>query len=162
MNMKRSIATASRIIDAPANTIYEILADYRSQHQRILPKPYFRNLDVEEGGFGEGTIINFTMRILGRNQSFRALISEQEIGRVLLEADIQSGVSTRFDIFPLNGSPQTRVTISTELRNESPLEGRIAKLFLQKIYRRELELLAKFAREEHVLTRSASTGAARS
>jgi hypothetical protein len=158
--MKRSIAAASRIIDAPADTIYEILADYRTRHQLILPKPYFRYLDVEEGGFGEGTIINFTMRILGRSQSFHSLITEPEPGRTLLEMDMNSGVSTRFDVFPLNGSPQTRVTISTELRNQSALGGWVAKLLLQTIYRQELELLTKFAREEHALTRSVSAGAA--
>jgi hypothetical protein len=158
--MKRSIATASRIIDVPADTIYEILADYRTRHPLILPKPYFQYLDVEEGGFGDGTIINFTMRILGRSQSFRSLITEPEPGRALLEMDINSGVSTRFDVFPLNGGQHTRVTISTELRNKSALEGWIAKLLLQNIYRQELELLATFAREEHALTRSVSTDAA--
>jgi hypothetical protein len=160
--MKRSIATASRIMDAPADTIYEILADYRTRHPLILPKPYFQYLEVEEGGFGEGTLINFTMRILGRSQSFRSLITEPEPGRTLLEMDINSGVSTRFDVFPVHGSQQTSVTISTELRNQSALEGWIAKLLLQNIYRQELELLATFAREQHARTRSISAGATRS
>ena len=57
--MKLQIATASKQIHAPAEVIYEILADYRSKHPLILPKPYFLYLDVEEGGAGAGTIVNF-------------------------------------------------------------------------------------------------------
>ena len=99
--MKHQIAKATKIIHAPAATIYEIIADYRTGHPRILPKPYFLSLAVEEGGFGVGTIVNFQMRILGRTQSFHSLITEPEPGRALLEEDLNSGVATRFDVTPL-------------------------------------------------------------
>jgi hypothetical protein len=38
------------------------------------------------------------------------------------------------------------VTISTELKNRGLVEGYIAKLLLQKIYRQELELLSNLAK----------------
>lgn len=140
--MQRQIATASKHIHAPAEVIYEILADYRTSHPLILPKPYFLSLDVEEGGVGEGTIVNFQMRALGRTQSFRSLITEPVPGRTLLETDLNSGIATRFDLSPLEKDTHTKVTISTELRNRGAVEGLIAKLLLQKIYRQELERLA--------------------
>ncbi len=140
--MKLQIATASKQIHAPAEVIYEILADYRTRHPLILPKPYFLSLDVEEGGVGAGTIVNFKMRVLGRTQSFRSLITEPVPGRTLLETDLNSGIATRFDLSPLEKDARTKVTISTELRNRGAVEGLIAKLLLQKIYRQELERLA--------------------
>lgn len=140
--MKLQIARASKIIHAPADAIYQIVADYRFQHPLILPKPYFLSLDVEEGGVGEGTIVNFKMRVLGRTQSFRSLITEPVPGRTLLETDLNSGIATRFDLSPLEISERTQVTISTELKNRGTVEGWIAKLLLQKIYRQELERLA--------------------
>jgi hypothetical protein len=152
--MKRQIATVSKLVRAPAETIYEILADYCTKHPLILPKPYFLSLDVEEGGMGEGTTVNFKMRVLGRTQSFRSLITEPVPGRTLLETDLHSGVSTRFDLSPLESGPHTQVTISTELRNQGLLEGLLAKLLLQKIYRQELKLLANLA--EHPVRHASS------
>jgi hypothetical protein len=102
-------------------------------------------LEVEEGGFGAGTIVNFKMRLLGQTQSFRSLITEPEPGRVLLEDDLSSGVSTRFDVIALEDG-RSQVTISTELKNRGLVEGYIAKLLLQKIYRQELELLSDLAK----------------
>lgn len=143
--MKPQIAKATKMIGAPAASIYEIIADYRTKHPRILPKPYFLSLEVEEGGFGAGTIVNFKMRLLGQTQSFRSLITEPEPGRVLLEEDLSSGVSTRFDVIALEDR-RSQVTISTELKNRGLVEGYIAKLLLQKIYRQELELLSSLAK----------------
>lgn len=143
--MKSQIATASRVIDAPAQTIYNIIADYRNSHPAILPKPYFLSLDVEEGGVGEGTIVRFQMRILGQTQTFRALITEPEPGRVLRETDMNTHIPTTFTVLPLGDEHHTKVTIRTELKNRGFVEGLVAKLLLQKIYTRELGLLAEIA-----------------
>jgi hypothetical protein len=147
--MKSRIAKATKTISAPAEVIYRIIADYQTNHPRILPKPYFLSLDVERGGFGAGTIVNFKMRLLGRTQFFRSLISEPEPGRSLLEVDLNSGVSTRFDVVPLEEG-RSQVTISTELKDGGIVEGFVAKLLLQKIYRQELELLSNLAKNQAV------------
>jgi hypothetical protein len=55
--------TASAEIDAPAQRVYSILADYREGHPRILPKEYFPFLQVEQGGIGAGTRLHFQMRV---------------------------------------------------------------------------------------------------
>ena len=143
--MKPQIATASKVIPAPAPIVYNIIADYRKTHPAILPKPYFLSLDVEEGGVGEGTIVQFQMRILGQTQSFRALITEPEPGRVLQETDMDTQVPTTFTVQPLGHENHTKVTIQTELKNRGFMEGLLAKLLLQKIYGKELGLLAEIA-----------------
>jgi hypothetical protein len=146
--MKSQIPTATKDIQVPAEILYNIIADYRRMHWLILPKQYFLSLEVEEGGFGAGTIVNFAMRILGQTQSFHSLITEPEPGRLLVETDIKSGIATSFHIVPIEKEGQTRVTISTELEGRNFLEAWIAKMMLQKIYRLELDLLAQVAEEQ--------------
>ncbi|MGE5377101.1 MAG: SRPBCC family protein [Bacteroidota bacterium] len=141
--MKEQVASASRVIDAPAERIYEIIAHYRDQHPRILPGQYFLSLNVEEGGYGAGTIINFSMRILGQAQTFRSLITEPAPGRLLVETDIRSQTPTSFEV--MSTGDASRVTISTVLKGRSWIEGLLAKPMLQKIYRQELELLGELA-----------------
>lgn len=141
--MKTQIASASRVISAPAEQIYRIIADYREGHPRILPKEYFPSLNVEQGGIGAGTMISFSMRLLGQIQHFRSLISEPEPGRVLVETDIQSQMATIFRVTPIEEA--SRVTISTELKGRGWLVGVIARPLLENIYRQELDLLAGIA-----------------
>ena len=144
--MKPLIISASKIIDAPADAIYRIIADYQSGHPNILPKIYFPSLQVEEGGYGEGTIIRFQMRLLGQTQNFRALITEPDPGCTLLETDLESNTSTSFTVWSLGNKNQARVTIMTVLKNRPFVEGLLAKILLTNVYRQELELLSKIAK----------------
>jgi hypothetical protein len=145
--MKPQIPTASKMIHAPTDTIYRLIADYRNGHPQILPKSYFLSMDVQEGGYGAGTIVNFEMRLLGRRQSFHSAITEPEPGRLLVETD-RSGTSTSFRVIPTGNRNESQVTISTELIGIHPVQGFVAKMMLQRVYRQELELLAKAAEEQ--------------
>jgi hypothetical protein len=81
--MARLRADSSRVIDARPDAVYDILADYRNTHPRILPGEYFKDLKVEEGGRGAGTVISFRLRSGGVERPYRMAISEPEPGRVL-------------------------------------------------------------------------------
>ena len=143
--MKTQTVSAVKIINAPAGLVYKLIADYRNTHPLILPKPYFLSLDVEEGGFGEGTIIRFQMRILGQTRSFRALIIEPEPGCVLQEIDLSTNISTTFTVLSLGHKNHSKVTIMTVLKDRGFIGGFLAKLMLQKIYAQEITLLAGLA-----------------
>ena len=145
--MKAQIATATKLINAPAETVYNIIADYRNGHPLILPKAYFLSMEVEAGGFGAGTIVNFEMRLLGQTKSFHSLITEPEPGRLLVETDTKSEIPTSFHILPISDGGQTRLTIATELKGQNVVEGFIAKWILQKVYREEMELIARAAED---------------
>jgi hypothetical protein len=137
---------ASALIQAPAAKIYGIIADYRNTHPLILPKPYFISLDVEKGGTGAGTVINFTMRLMGPAQSFRATISEPEPGRRLVETTDQGPV-TSYRVEPEGGA--TRVTIHTDMPvpdgAAGKFQGWLAERLLRPIYAKELAQLAALA-----------------
>src|SRR5512139_3319670 len=98
--MTQQRIAVSSLIQAPAQQIYAIIADYRNGHPRILPKPYFVSLEVEEGGVGAGTVIRFQMRLMGRLQSFHSRIREPVPGKVLAETDLDSGAVTTFKVEP--------------------------------------------------------------
>jgi hypothetical protein len=150
MSPARSVPafSASRSIPAPPSVLWGILADYRHGHPRILPRPPFTFLEVEEGGVGAGTRIRVGMRLLGREQVFRAVVEEPEPGRVLSETN-DDGYVTTFSVEPDQASGGSRVTIATTppagggLRKA--LEARLVRGLLTPVYRRELELLAEAA-----------------
>jgi len=146
-------AEGSRIIKAPPERVYAILTDYRDAHPRILPKPWFISLHVEKGGVGEGTLINFQMRVLGKTQNFRAAISEPDPGHEIDEICLEpEGVITRFFVRPVEHSQQSQVTIQTEGEIHSKgvlgwLERLFATTYLHHVFRKELELLAASAEQ---------------
>ena len=149
--MPQTKISASKIIPAPVEQVYALVADYNEGHPRILPQPYFESLRVEKGGVGEGTVIQFWMRVMGRRQNFRAAISEPEPGRVLIETDLDTGNETIFTFDPQPDQASTLVTITTKMEGRQGFGGRfetwLAKRLLAPIYEKELALLAAVAAE---------------
>lgn len=139
--------SASAVIPAPAEKVYGIIADYHNGHPHILPKPYFLSLEVVKGGVGAGTVVAFSMRLMGRTQHFRATVSEPEPGRVLVETN-DTGSVTTFTVEPQPGG-QCRVTIATDTTVRDgiggKLEGWLINRLLRPIYEKELAQLAAFA-----------------
>jgi hypothetical protein len=149
MPMPRHQVTASAVIPAPAAQVYGIIADYSNGHPRIIPRPPFVSLEVEQGGIGAGTVIRFQMRVLGRTRTFRAAITESEPGRVLVETDLDMGPVTRFTVDPCEEGRHARVTIQTDLETRGGPLGVVERFLitrmLQPVYVRELAQLAAVA-----------------
>lgn len=143
--------SASALITAPADKVYSIIADYRNGHPYILPKPAFESLTVEKGGIGAGTEISCIMKVAGRRQTFYAVITEPEPGRVLVETIPVSGSVTTFTVEPCNDGAQAFVTITTRVTVRGGLLGSIEKFLttraLQPIFEKELQLLNSFAKQ---------------
>lgn len=141
-------ASAERRIEAPADAVYAVIADFREHHPRILP-PQFSDLVVEEGGVGAGTVHRFTLKLGGRSNTSRARVDEPEPGRVLTEHQIGGNLVTTFTVDPLpHGS--SRVTIATTW--ETPgLRGVVERIaaprMLRRLYDAELALLDRYVRE---------------
>ena len=145
MKEKHVIAASAEMRGDPRR-VYEILADYQEGHPRILP-PQFQRLQVERGGYGEGTVIRVEMKLLGVTRTFRAAITEPAPGRVLVETDVErDGPVTSFTVDGLPGSGWSRVKIETVVQVRGGLLGRIERWLatraLRPIYDRELEMLS--------------------
>jgi len=150
------IIEASRRVDAPAETAYAIIANYREHHPKILP-PQFGDFEVLEGGVGEGTVIRFSMTIKGRKNFGTMHIAEPEPGRLLVESDPESGLVTEFHVDPLSGG-SCEVTFKTYGRRIGQVPrfmGRFVEWSVASVYRRalrpiyqdELQRLDRYAQE---------------
>jgi len=139
-----TIGAAARV-NAPARRVYDMIADYRNGHPRIIPPKYFTSLDVEEGGVGAGTVIRFTMRVLGSERTGRARVTEPQPGRVLVETELTTGFVTTFTVAPV-GAGAADVKIETKMPQGSGIRGAVerwvARAVFPRIYRDELALLA--------------------
>lgn len=143
-----SVAASARV-NAPPEHVYGIIADYRDGHPRILPKQ-FTSLVVEEGGRGAGTVIRCGMRVLGQTQAFKAVVTEPQPGRVLVETIVEGDpLVTTFTVRPLEDGRASDVTIESVIDTKPGWRGRIERFLspriLAPIYREELKLLGEFA-----------------
>jgi hypothetical protein len=144
----RYAVTASAHIDAPADRVYGIIADYRAGHPSILPPP-FKNFVVEQGGVGAGTIIRFEVHAYGTVTKFRATVTEPEPGRVLVETNVEpDGSRTTFTVAP-RASGGSDVSFVTAAESRDGIAGAIERWmstrFMKKLYAEELELLRQRA-----------------
>lgn len=139
----------SLIINAPAAHVYAILADYHVGHPAIVPKQYFKKVEVLEGGQGAGTKILVQMSVFGVEAEFNMVVTEPDPGRVLVETDAAAGVTTTFTVESIGDGSQSQTTISSA--TEAPpgirgwIEQRINPIISRRIYREELALLADYA-----------------
>lgn len=144
---------AEAVLDARPTDVYSTIADYRKYHPQILPKKNLYDLQVEEGGYGAGTVIRFKSRVLGVEKAFFQRVSEPEPGRVIVEQDIEPGQNfiTTFKVDPIEDGLKSRVEISTTLNASPGLKGLIERAviayFNPRIYREELQLLEAVARK---------------
>jgi hypothetical protein len=139
---------ASAHIDAQPERVYAIIADYRVGHPSILPKP-FKNFAVEKGGTGAGTIIRFEVHAFGAITRYRAIVTEPDPGRVLVETNVEPGDSSTTFTVVSGANSGADVTFLTEATSRGGLGGVIerflSKRFLKKLYAEELQLLAQRA-----------------
>ena len=150
--MAKHDISASALISAPARKVHDLIADYRNGHPRILPKPYFTSLHVEQSGYGAGTVIHFQMQLMGRTQSFHSTITEPEPGRILVETDRNTGAVTTFTVDPRSDGADAFVTITTTTTVPDGILGKIqgwlTTQLLRPIYEKELDQLAEVAKEQ--------------
>lgn len=139
------IVSARRRIDAPADRIYHYIADFEHHHPRFLPHQ-FSALEIEEGGYGAGTLHRVSVTLGGKATEYRVRVREPEPGRVITETDPSRHMVTTFTVDPDGAG--SRVTIETRWRTpglKGLVERLVAPSMLRRVYVEELELLARYA-----------------
>jgi hypothetical protein len=142
-------ASAERTVPAPAPAVYDLLADYRDGHPRILP-PAFSNLTVLRGGTGAGTVIRFALQLTGRKQEVEARVEEPEPGRVLSEAYAEKSAVTQFTVDPAGDKSLVRIETSWESNRglAGLIERFVAPRLFRKLYTEERDLIERWAIEQ--------------
>ena len=151
--MARLEVSARTHVAAPPAVVYGIFADYHVKHPSVLPPGHLFDLVVEEGGTGAGTVFRIKTQALGQTRALRAVVSEPEPGRVLVERELPEGkpggITTTFRVEPAAGGSQ--VTITTEW-TRAGLGGLVDRLLtvpaMRRIYEKEMALVAQVARAE--------------
>jgi Polyketide cyclase / dehydrase and lipid transport len=152
--MSRIQVKAVAVLNARAEDVYSTLADYRNGHPLIVPPEVFFDFQVEQGGYGAGTVLRFKMKVLGTVRELYQRVSEPEPGRVLVERDIESkeDAITTFTVDPVDDGQKARVEIETNLIAPSGLIGLIQGIMLplinKSIYQKELKNLEAFAQRK--------------
>ncbi len=133
-------------LDVSADRVYRCIADFKNHHPNFLPHA-FSDFQVEEGGYGEGTVHSFTVSIGGRQRRMRMRVNEPEPGRVITESATDWPMVTTFTVTPDGNSCVVR--IETQWGSARGLTGLLERLFaprlMRKMYREELRLLEEYA-----------------
>ena len=148
--MGRARAHAERLIAAAPASVYAVLADYTTEHPRIMPASLFSDLEVETGGVGAGTVFHITLRMPGRRQRLHMRVGEPEPGQVLTETNLDTGVVTRFSVASEDGGRRTLARIASEWETAGGLRGLadrlVTPLLLGRIFARQLRQLDRYLR----------------
>lgn len=152
--MCRIRTSESAIINASTQLVYDLLADYVKGHPRLLPKQYFSDLRVEQGGVGAGTIISFKLHVGGQTRIYRGSVTTPEPGRLIVESYAQAATVTTFTFTP-QGEQQCKLEIATAFETSSGVrdlfERLLTPLALKRVYREELKLINKVAQQEFAI-----------
>ena len=147
--MVRLRVIESGSVGAPTDLVYGLIADMRHHHPRFLP-PALKDLRVEEGGQGAGTVYRVTGAFLGGERELRMRVDEPEPGRVLTESHLDSPLVTTWTIE--REGDGSRVTIETVWPSAGGIGGLLERLLapraMAKVYREELRLLDRYARDQ--------------
>jgi hypothetical protein len=139
-------AEVSRVIEAPPEAVYAVLANYNESHPAILPKHAFSGLVVEQGGTGAGTVVRVTMAALGTKQELHITVSEPKPGRVLVENG--SGLTTSFAVEPAGAGRSSQVTITADATPNPGSRGWIERIVTPALLQDELRLLAAYVEKK--------------
>lgn len=155
--MPEVIVGDSAVVQAPAEAVYAVFADYHEGHPSVLPRPPFGRLVVEQGGAGAGTVFTVQTRQGLAMRTFRMRVTEPQPGRLLMESDVDSDLTSTFEVEPVDGGRGARVTITTRW-TRGGVQGFVERLLLPRlarpIYAKEIRNAERVARER-IAARSA-------
>jgi hypothetical protein len=155
--MAEIVVSETAVLQAAPDVVYAIFTDYHDAHPRVLPRPHFGALVVEQGGTGAGTRFRVDVRQGLGMKTYRMDVTEPQPGRVLLESDVDSDLTTTFTVEPAEGVA-SRVTITTRWTRggfQGFVERMLAARVAGPIYRQELRNVERLARERSAAPASA-------
>jgi len=143
-------------IDARSSAVYEVLADYRTHHPRIMPPSMFSDLEVESGGVGDGTVFHITLHVPGKDKTLHMRVGEPDPGHVLTETDLDTGEVTVFEVTSANGGSKTTARMSSSWKPKRGVAGWFDRFMtppmLRRAYRKQLSQLDRYMHSERAPT----------
>ncbi|UOX99808.1 SRPBCC family protein [Blastococcus sp. PRF04-17] len=141
--MSQVVATAERIVRAPAERVVAALADYEDTRRRIAPAQ-FSDYRVEAGGRGEGTRVHWRFAATSRRVRDQILTVTEPAPGTLVESDANSSMVTTWTVSAADAGVSS-VRVRTTWNGARGVGGFFERTFapkgLQRVYDELLERL---------------------
>jgi hypothetical protein len=141
--MSQVVATAERVVHAPAERVRSAVADYVDTRPRILPEQ-FSDYRVEAGGRGAGTRVHWRFAATSKRVREQFVEVTQPVEGTLVETDTASSMVTTWTVLPADGGTST-VAVRTVWNGAGGIGGFFERTFapkgLHRVYLGMLERL---------------------
>jgi hypothetical protein len=141
--MSQVVATAERVVRAPAEQVRAALADYAETRPRILPEQ-FSDYRVESGGRGAGTRVHWRFAATSKRVREQFVEVSQPAEGTLVETDTASSMVTTWTVHRADEATTT-VRVRTVWNGAGGIGGFFERTFaprgLQRVYLGMLERL---------------------
>jgi hypothetical protein len=132
--MSQVVATAERIVRAPAEQVRTALADYEGTRRRLLPEQ-FSDYRVESGGQGAGTRVHWRFAATSKRVRDQLLEVSRPTDDTLVETDANSSMVTTWTVHPADAG-LTTVRVRTTWNGAGGIGGFFERTFAPKGLRR--------------------------
>jgi hypothetical protein len=141
--MSEVVATAERMVRAPAERTLAALADYEGMRPRIVTEK-FRDYRVETGGDGAGTRVSWRFAATKSRVREQVMVVTQPTENTLVESDANSSLVTMWTVLPTDAGLST-VRVRTSWQGAAGIGGFFERTFapkgLRRVYDQMLERL---------------------
>ena len=128
--MGQVVATAERVVRAPAERVLPALADYTETRRRILPEQ-FSDYRVEAGGQGAGTRVAWRFAATSKRVRDQLVEVTQPDADTLVESDTRSSMVTTWTLHPADAG-LTTVRVRTTWNGAGGIGGFFERTFAPK------------------------------
>jgi hypothetical protein len=132
--MSQVVASAERVVRAPAEQVLSALADYEGTRPRILPEQ-FSDYRVESGGQGAGTRVHWRFAATSKRVRDQLVEVTQPTADTLVESDANSSMVTTWTLHPADAGATT-VRVRTTWDGAGGIGGFFERTFAPKGMRR--------------------------
>ena len=95
--MGQVVATAERVVQAPADVVRTALADYTTTRPAVLPEQY-SEYRVDAGGQGAGTRVHWRLQATAKRVRQQDVVVTEGPGGALVESDANSSMVTTWTV----------------------------------------------------------------
>ena len=137
--MSQVVATAERIVRAPADQVRAALADYAGARRQAMPEQ-FSEYRVESGGQGAGTRVHWRFAATSKRVRDQVIQVTEPADDTLVESDANSSMVTTWTVRPADAGVST-VRAHTTWNGAGGIGGFFERTFAPKGLRRVHEAL---------------------
>jgi uncharacterized protein YndB with AHSA1/START domain len=141
--MTEVVATAERVVRAPAERVRAALADYDTIRRRIAPEQ-FSDYRVEAGGQGAGTRVHWRFAATSKRVRDQLMTVTEPVAGTLVESDANSSMVTTWAVHA-DDAAVTTVRVRTTWNGAGGVGGFFERTFapkgLRRVYDQMLERL---------------------